>query len=62
IVHLRFGGHFTGRFGDTQGRGQTIDFVATDIYRIGRDRIDENWHIEDNLALLKQLGVLGDSR
>ncbi|MFD1296873.1 ester cyclase [Lysobacter gummosus] len=62
IVHLRFRGHFTGRFGDTQGRGQTIDFIATDIYRIGRDRIDENWHIEDNLALLKQLGVLGGSR
>lgn len=62
IVHLRFRGHFTGRFGDTQGRRQAIDFVATDIYRIGRDRIEENWHIEDNLALLKQLGVLGDSR
>ncbi|MGH8080286.1 MAG: ester cyclase [Lysobacter sp.] len=58
IVHLRFRGHFSGRFGDTQGRGQAIDFIATDIYRIGRDRIDENWHIEDNLSLLKQMGVI----
>lgn len=59
VVHLRFRGHFSGRFGDLQGQGQAIDFVATDIYRIGRDRIDENWHIEDNVVLLGQMGVIG---
>ena len=31
VTHLRFRGHFTGRFGQIQGRGQTINFVATDI-------------------------------
>ncbi|WP_009905768.1 ester cyclase [Burkholderia thailandensis] len=57
VVHLRFRGHFTGTFGRTQGKGQAIDFIATDIYRIEHGRIAENWHIEDNLTLLRQLGV-----
>ena len=33
VAHLRFHGHFTGRFGRIQGQGQTINFIATDIYR-----------------------------
>ena len=58
VVHLHFTGHFTGRMGDTQGRGQSVDFVATDIYRIADGRIAENWHIEDNLSLLRQMGMV----
>ena len=58
VTHLRFHGHFTGRFGQIQGQGQTIDFIATDIYRIADGRIAENWHIEDNLALQQQLGLV----
>ncbi|AIO66657.1 ester cyclase [Burkholderia oklahomensis] len=57
VVHLRFRGHFTGTFEGAQGKGQAIDFIATDIYRVERGRIAENWHIEDNLTLLRQLGV-----
>jgi predicted ester cyclase len=58
VVHLRFRGHFTGRFKETQGQGQAIDFIATDIYRIADGRIAENWHIEDNLTLMQQLGLV----
>ena len=58
VTHLRFRGHFTGRFGLIQGQGQTINFVATDIYRIANGRIAENWHIEDNLTLQQQLGLV----
>ena len=58
VNHLRFRGHFTGRFGKIQGQGQTINFIATDIYRIADGRIAENWHIEDNLTLQQQLGVI----
>ncbi len=58
VVHLHFTGHFTGRMGETQGRGQPVDFVATDIYRIADGRIAENWHIEDNLSLLRQMGMV----
>jgi predicted ester cyclase len=56
VTHLHFRGHFTGHFKETQGTGQTIDFIATDIYRVADGRIVENWHIEDNLTLLQQLG------
>jgi predicted ester cyclase len=58
VTHLRFRGHFTGRFGQIQGQGQTINFIATDIYRIADGRVAENWHIEDNLTLQQQLGLI----
>lgn len=58
VVHLRFHGHFTGRFKDVQGKGQNVDFIATDIYRIAGGRIADNWHLEDNLTFLQQLGVV----
>src|SRR5258708_11630117 len=56
-VHMRFGGHFTGRFGQTQGEGQPIPFIATDLVKIENGRITDNWHIEDNLTLLQEMGV-----
>jgi predicted ester cyclase len=58
VAHLRFRGHFTGHFGQIQGQGQTINFIATDIYRVAAGRIAENWHIEDNLTLQQQLGLI----
>jgi predicted ester cyclase len=58
VTHLRFRGHFTGRSGQIQGQGQTINFIATDIYRIADGRVAENWHIEDNLTLQRQLGLI----
>ena len=58
VTHLHFRGHFTGRFKEAQGKGETIDFIATDIYRIADGRIAENWHLEDNLTLLQQLGQI----
>jgi predicted ester cyclase len=58
VAHLRFRGHFTGRFGEVRGQGQTIDFIATDIYRVADGRVAENWHIEDNLTLQQQLGLV----
>src|SRR6266478_1679944 len=60
VVHLHFHGHFTGHFKQIQGRGRTINFIATDIYRIVDGRIVENWHIEDNLTMQKQLGLIAE--
>lgn len=56
-LHLRLKGHFTGRFGDVVGKGQVIDFQAFDLYRIYRGQIAENWHLEDNLGLMQQMGI-----
>lgn len=58
VAHLRFTGHFTGTFGGTRGAGQTVDFIATDIYRIADGRIAENWHLEDNLTFMQQIGLV----
>jgi predicted ester cyclase len=58
VVHLHFRGHFTGRFGSHEGKGQPVDFIATDIYCIRDGRITDNWHLEDNLTLMHQLGVV----
>jgi predicted ester cyclase len=57
-LHLHFKGHFTGQFKGIQGHGQTIDFQAFDLYRVQDGKIVENWHLEDNLTLLKQLGEI----
>lgn len=56
-VHLHFTGHFTGTFGKVHGAGQAIDFQAFDLYRVTDGRIAENWHLEDNLTLLQQMGI-----
>ncbi|HTF77872.1 MAG TPA: ester cyclase, partial [Bradyrhizobium sp.] len=45
------------RFGQTQGKGQPIPFIATDLVKIQNGRITDNWHIEDNLTLLQAMGV-----
>ncbi|MCG2628325.1 ester cyclase [Bradyrhizobium sp. WYCCWR 13023] len=58
VAHLHFRGHFTGRFKEAQGKGEVIEFIATDIYRVAGGRIAENWHLEDNLTLLQQVGQL----
>lgn len=58
VAHLHFTGHFTGTFKGVQGKGQTVDFIATDIYRVVDGKIVENWHLEDNLTLLSQLGIV----
>jgi predicted ester cyclase len=55
---LRFRGHFTGEFNGRKGQGQRVDFIAIDIYQVTGGAITEDWHLEDNLTLLKQLGVL----
>jgi len=56
-VHMVFSGSFTGKLGNTQGRGQKIAFIATDLVKVTSGRITDNWHIEDNLTLLQQMGI-----
>jgi predicted ester cyclase len=58
VSHLRFTGHFTGIFRGVTGKGQPIDFIATDILKVRDGKITDNWHLEDNLTFLKQIGLL----
>ena len=57
ISHLHFTGRFTGTFMGQAGAGQPVDFIAIDIVRIRRGRITDNWHLEDNLTFLRQIGA-----
>lgn len=58
VSHLRFRGHFTGQFMGRRGEGQSVDFIATDIVRVHGGRITDNWHLEDNLTFLQQIGAV----
>ena len=55
---LHFRGHFNGTFNGHAGQGQAVDFLAIDIYRVAHNVITEDWHLEDNLTLLRQLGIV----
>src|SRR5260370_24021501 len=57
IVRYSFTGHFTGNFKGVKGDSRQISFRAVDIYRVQNGRISDNWHLEDNLSLMQQLGV-----
>jgi predicted ester cyclase len=58
VVRYIFTGHFTGSFKDLKGDGREISFRAVDIYRVQNGQISDNWHLEDNLSLMQQLGVV----
>jgi len=57
VSHLRFTGHFTGVFNGTTGTGQPIEFIATDILAVRGGKITDNWHLEDKLTFLQQIGL-----
>jgi predicted ester cyclase len=58
VVQYTFMGHFTGSFKDVKGDGREISFRAVDIYRVQNGQISDNWHLEDNLSLMQQLGAV----
>ena len=58
VVRYSFTGHFTGSFKDLKGDGREISFRAVDIYRVQNGQISDIWHLEDNLSLMHQLGVV----
>jgi len=58
IVRYIFTGHFTGSFKDLKGDDRQISFRAVDIYRVQDGQISDNWHLEDNLSLMEQLGAI----
>jgi predicted ester cyclase len=58
VIRYIFTGHFTGTFKDLKGDGRDISFRAVDIYRVQNEQIADNWHLEDNLSLMQQLGLV----
>lgn len=58
VSHMRFTGHFTGTFKGVHGKGQVVNFIATDILRVVGGKVTDNWHLEDNLTFLQQAGLI----
>jgi len=57
-ARLLFTGTDTGKFQGHAATGHPVKFFAIDVLRIREGRIIEDWHLEDNLTLLQQLGVV----
>jgi predicted ester cyclase len=57
-ARLTFTGTYTGTFMGKPGTGRPVKFLAIDILRVEDGRIVEDWHLEDNLTLMQQLGVV----
>ena len=57
-ARLLFTGTHTGEFMGHPATGKPVRFFAIDILRIRGGKIVEDWHLEDNLTLFEQLGVV----
>ena len=57
-ARLLFTGTHKGEFMGHPATGKPVRFFAIDILRIRNGKIVEDWHLEDNLTLLEQLGVV----
>jgi predicted ester cyclase len=57
-ARLLFTGTHKGEFMGHPATGKPVKFFAIDILRVRGGKIIEDWHLEDNLALLEQLGVV----
>ena len=57
-ARLLFTGTHKGEFMGHPATGKPVRFLAIDVLRIRDGRIVEDWHLEDNLTLLQQLGIV----
>ncbi|MET3208007.1 UNVERIFIED_CONTAM: putative ester cyclase [Paenibacillus sp. PvR008] len=57
-ARLSFTGTHKGEFLGKAPTGKPIQFMAIDVLRIKDGKIVEDWHLEDNLTLMQQLGVV----
>jgi predicted ester cyclase len=51
-------GTMTGAMGDFPPTGKTMDLAIIGMHRFEGDRIAETWTSWDNLAVLRQLGLM----
>jgi predicted ester cyclase len=51
-------GHNTGPLGDHAASGKQVRFIAIDILHVKNGKVYEDWHLEDNLTFLKEIGIV----
>ncbi|AIQ12983.1 ester cyclase [Paenibacillus durus] len=59
-ARLSFTGTDTGEFMGNKPTGKPIHFMAIDILRIKDGKLVEDWHLEDNLTFMQQIGVVAE--
>ncbi|MEZ4674419.1 MAG: ester cyclase [Caldilineaceae bacterium] len=59
MTHKRFIGTHRGSFMGVAPTGKQITFAVIDILRVEQGKIVEHWAIQDRLALMEQLGLVG---
>lgn len=56
-MHAIHGGEFMG----IAPTGRQVENTGIDVFRLVDGKIAEAWHVEDNLGLMQQLGVIPES-
>ncbi len=57
-ARLLFTGTFKGKFKEHPPTNKPVKFFAIDILQIKDGKLIQDWHLEDNLTLLQQLGAI----
>lgn len=57
-VHILFTGTHEGELFGKPATHRPIRFIAFDMHRVAENMIAESWHLEDNLELLTQIGLI----
>lgn len=60
-ARLSFTGTYKGEFMGKTPTGKPVHFFAIDILHIKNGKVVEDWHLEDNLTLMQQLGVVSEN-
>ena len=60
VIRLHWTGTHRGPYSGVPPTGRTVDVRVISIWRFEDDRVVENWTVQDQFALLRQVGYLGD--
>lgn len=58
VARVVFEGRNSGGFPGVGPNGQPVRFIAFDVHHLRNGMVFESWHLEDNLTLMIQLGVV----
>jgi predicted ester cyclase len=58
VCRMVFTGHNTGPLDGHPPSGRAVRFIAIDVLHVRGGKIFEDWHLEDNLTFLQQVGAV----
>ncbi len=58
VTRFRWSGTHLGSFGEIPATGRRVEVRGIEIYRIVDGKITEIWRLEDELGMMRQLGLL----